>query len=360
MGILNSTKLKSHDIKEIHIWSYRVLLDDIPSKPWLIKHYSKELEKSLIHQIFWQAFKLAKLVSREKCDILYTTDASTFCRFKPMVVMSQDLSCYENEIIKSYGYFNYALFRLYSILILQNIAFRSSAGVIFLTKYASKLVQSSCGHLKNFSIIPHGISKEFKLAQNNKEWPINNDEPIRCIYVSPLLLYKHQWIVVRAIYELRKKGYNIILTLIGGGSGKAKKILNNQINKLDPNKLFVFQMDFVSQKEIINQLKSSHIFLFASSCENMPITLLEAMAVGIPIACSSKGPMSEILENGGIYFDPKKHYSISEAVEKIIINILLRDKNKLNAKQISNKYSWERCAHETWNFISGTYWRINK
>jgi len=88
--------------------------------------------------------------------------------------------------------------------------------------------------------------------------------------------------------------------------------------------------------------------------------LLEAMAVGIPIACSSKGPMSEILENGGIYFDPKKHYSISEAVEKIIINNLLRDKNKLNAKQISNKYSWERCAHETWNFISGTYWRINK
>jgi glycosyltransferase involved in cell wall biosynthesis len=249
---------------------------------------------------------------------------------------------------------------LYSILILQNIAFRSSAGVIFLTKYSSKLVQSSCGHLKNFSIIPHGISSDFKLAQNNKEWPINNEEPIKCIYVSPLFLYKNQWIVVRAIYELRKKGYNVNLTLIGGGSGKAKKIIDSEINIMDPNKLFVSQMDFVSQKEIINQLKSSHIFLFASSCENMPITLLEAMAVGIPIACSSKGPMPEILENGGVYFDPKKHDSISEAVEKIIINNLLRYKNKLNAKQVSDKYSWERCAHETWNYISETYWRINK
>ena len=46
--------------------------------------------------------------------------------------------------------------------------------------------------------------------------------------------------------------------------------------------------------------------LFASSCENMPNILLETMGAGLPIACSNRQPMPEILKNGGEYFDPEK------------------------------------------------------
>ena len=35
---------------------------------------------------------------------MFTTDASTFCRFKPMIVLSQDMLSYEPGAMKRYGY----------------------------------------------------------------------------------------------------------------------------------------------------------------------------------------------------------------------------------------------------------------
>jgi glycosyltransferase involved in cell wall biosynthesis len=67
-------------------------------------------------------------------------------------------------------------------------------------------------------------------------------------------------------------------------------------------------------------LLKSDIFVFASSCENMPNTLIEGMAAGLKIACSSRGPMPEVLKDAGYYFDPESPVSISKAIEQIILN----------------------------------------
>ena len=64
-------------------------------------------------------------------------------------------------------------------------------------------------------------------------------------------------------------------------------------------------------------LSKSNIFIFASSCENMPITLIEGMASGLPIACSDRGPMPEVLQDGGVYFNPEDCKSIVFAIEKL-------------------------------------------
>ncbi len=83
----------------------------------------------------------------------------------------------------------------------------------------------------------------------------------------------------------------------------------------------------------------------------MPNTLLEAKSVGLPIVCSNRGPMTEVLEDGGLYFDPEDPQSISKSLEKIILDNLLRQKLADRAKQLANKYSWERCAEETFVFL---------
>ena len=61
------------------------------------------------------------------------------------------------------------------------------------------------------------------------------------------------------------------------------------------------------------------IGVFASSCENLPITLLEMMGSGMQIACSNFSPMPEILGSEGIYFNPVKPASITEAMRKLIV-----------------------------------------
>jgi glycosyltransferase involved in cell wall biosynthesis len=356
IGILTQCDPKKYGCQYVHVWAYRSLLDEIPDYPWLIKHNPRQLEGTLVSQLIWQATSLADELKDVGCDILFTTDASTLCRFKPMIVLSQDMLSYEPGVMKYFGY-SFARLRLLIILYLQNIAFRYADGVIFLTRYAGNVIQKSCGLLSSTAYIPHGVGDSFKLTSAFGNWPESSDQPIRCVYVSNAEMYKHQWIVVEAFSRLRSRGINVKLCLIGGGCGPAQQLLENAISIYDPHSNFVEQTAFLPHSSLPELLSQAHLFVFASSCENMPVTLVEGMAVGLPIACSNRGPMPDVLADGGVYFNPEDAESISEAIEKIIHSSELRTAIAHRAKELSEQYNWKRCADETFAFINETYLR---
>ena len=99
------------------------------------------------------------------------------------------------------------------------------------------------------------------------------------------------------------------------------------------------------------KLANADIFVFASSCENMPVTLIEAMVSGLPIACSDRGPMPEILGKSAVYFNPHSVSSIFKALSKIVHDEILRKSLAEISWEKSLQYSWERCAEETFDFI---------
>ncbi|MBN1664239.1 MAG: glycosyltransferase family 4 protein [Deltaproteobacteria bacterium] len=351
VGIISAGNPLAHGIREVHVWAYKKLLDALPDLPWLFKHNPPELERSLFHQMWWQFRSLAKSAKASKCDVLFSSDASTFCRFRPLVVMSQDMLQYEPGAMRHFGLSKKRL-KMIALLLVQNRAMRFADGVIFLTQYTAKLVQKKLGLLNRIEIIPHGIDEVFKEQQIMVEWPCIGERSIRCVYVSHVEMYKHQWVVVKAIAELRRQGCNINLTLIGGGSGHAQELLYKQLLVSDPQRLFVEIMGFVNHDKLPELLANSDLFVFASSCENLPITLLEAMAVGLPIACSNRGPMPDVLKDAGIYFDPEDLKSVVEAIEKIIIDADLRTTIAKRAKELSHQYSWDRCSAMTYEFLA--------
>jgi glycosyltransferase involved in cell wall biosynthesis len=350
IGLISDGNPENYGIDEVHIWAFKSLLDSLPDKPWLIKHNPADLEKSLRKQILWQWFKLGKEAREIGIDILFTTDASTFSSFSPMVVMSQDLIQYEPGVIKIYGW---GMARLSNImkLIVQNRAMRRAKGVIFLTKYSMDTVQAVTGLLDNTVVIPHGVGDLFKKAVHHPNENLINEKEIKCVYVSNTEMYKHQWNVVKAVAGLRKKGIPVTLVLVGGGTGESRKMLDVEILNSDPNHEFVQILEFVTPLELPNLLSSFDISIFASSCENLPVTLLESMAVGLPIASSNRGPMPEVLKDAGFYFDPEDSDTIALAIEKIIKEDVTRLRNAKRAKELSVEYSWNSCSNKTWNYL---------
>ena len=161
--------------------------------------------------------------------------------------------------------------------------------------------------------------------------------------------------MVEAISILRDRGYNVTLSLVGGGSGLAQQLLDKQLLETDPQREFIQQLDFLPHCDMPSCLLGADLFVFASSCENLPITLLEAMAVGLPIACSDRGPMPEVLMDAGVYFDPEDYLSIATAIEKIIIDPGVRRFISDRARSLSNNFTWGQCARETWRFLVKTY-----
>jgi glycosyltransferase involved in cell wall biosynthesis len=350
VGILNACDPRNYGIKEIHVWSYGDLLLKLPEKSWLIKHSPEELNGSLIRQIWWQYKKFPNEIYDNRCDVLLSTDAGTICSFKPDVVMSRDMLSFEVGEMDRYSFLSLSRLRLLALKWIQIRSLRNANAALFLTEYASNKIQSHTGTLAFSRVIHHGIGEEFRRIAIA---PICNDNNriINCTYVSNADLYKHQWNVIEAIFLLRNSGFNITINLVGGGSGFAADKVLETANHFDPDRLFVNIQKSRNHDDIPDILFDSDIFIFASSCENMPNTLVEAMASGLPIACSNRGPMPEILGDAGVYFDPEDAYSIFIAVKKILENESLRKYISDRAISKSNFFSWKRCAVETWKLL---------
>ena len=78
---------------------------------------------------------------------------------------------------------------------------------------------------------------------------------------------------------------------------------------------------------------------------------MEAMASGLPIACSDFELTREILSNDAVYFDPRNPESIAEAVIRLIEDKDLREKIAWNNFEKAKKYTWRRCVNETFKFF---------
>jgi glycosyltransferase involved in cell wall biosynthesis len=204
-------------------------------------------------------------------------------------------------------------------------------------------------------LIPHGTDKvkNGHILSDIKRNPIN--DTIRLLYVSTVKKYKHQWNLIDAVGLLRKEGTLIELHLVGGGDSQALNLMQDAIlrNKLEKN--FIFSHGSLPYKETLEWYHKADIFVFPSTCETFGISLLEAMTAGLPIASSDRGPMPEVLKDAGLFFNPESVTSIKNCLRYMIENPDLRQRLGKKAKYYSQAYSWEKCADETFEFLSSVY-----
>ena len=230
----------------------------------------------------------------------------------------------------------------------QTASFKRSDAVIFLSGHSENVVCNEVPGITQKTIISHGLDSVF-LLRDKRTYEFG--KTINLLYVSPVYHYKHQIEVVKAIGILRKSaGLNVCLKLIGGGDSSAALQLNQFVQSENAQE-YVNIMGSIDYQVLLKEYISTDIFIFASSCETFGITILEAMGSRLPIACSDRTGLSEILKDAGVYFDPFDPKSIAAAVEKLIKDIELRKTLGEKAYLYSLDYTWERCALETFGYI---------
>jgi glycosyltransferase involved in cell wall biosynthesis len=186
---------------------------------------------------------------------------------------------------------------------------------------------------------------------------MNYEKTIRCVYVSTIDAYKHQWNVIKAIKLLRNKGFNLEITFIGDGHGKANRMFTKERKLSDPKNEFISHYKFVEHNSLIELLSDFDIFVFASSCESISNILLEGIESGLPIVCSDRGPLQEVLGKAGLYFDPESVNSIANSIENIITMEENRKQIIFESLKKSNQFSWDDCAKKTFQYLLSTYYR---
>jgi glycosyltransferase involved in cell wall biosynthesis len=353
--LLGAAEPMRQGISRVVIWGGTQTLAALTDRPWLDKRHPSELDQGVLQRTLWQRFKLSKAGRAAGCDLLFVPGGSYAGSFRPVVTMSQNLLPFEFGELRRYGWSSTTL-KMLLLRWTQSRTFRRADAVIFLTQAAKASVLRVTGPLAGqCPIIPHGLNPRFLMPLKAQQGidAYETGHPYRVIYVSIIDQYKHQWQVVEAVAALRRDGWPLALDLVGPAYAPALARLRDTIARCDPRGDWVHYHGAVAYTDLHKLYAQADLGLFASSCENMPNILLETMAAGLPVACSDRGPMPEVLGDAGVYFDPERPADIARALRELIASPALRAEKAQASYTAALAFDWRRCADETFGFLAG-------
>ncbi|TVZ26043.1 glycosyltransferase involved in cell wall biosynthesis [Gillisia sp. Hel_I_86] len=343
--LVENNSVKNDSIELIGgIW-----LKDIIDQDNVSKIIFKNDFKNIVTQEYFKKFKLEDFLKRS--DIAFIPGGTFSSKKVDYVSMSQNMLVFENL---ERNRFPISITWLRYILLekLQIKSFINAKGIIYISEYAKNFIENKYPILreKKSIVIYHGISDDFR-QEPKEQLPLSQyteDKPFKLTYISIVNFYKHQWNVIEAIKKLKKDDFNIELNIIGPIYEPVREKFEKS---LEGTETYVNYKGKVPYLEISNTYKSSDLFIFASTCENMPNILVEAMSAGLPILSSNYGPMPEILKDAGVYMDPTDVDSIYSNLKKMILDENLRAQVAKKAYTYSQDFSWEKTSKETFDFI---------
>jgi glycosyltransferase involved in cell wall biosynthesis len=87
--------------------------------------------------------------------------------------------------------------------------------------------------------------------------------------------------------------------------------------------------------------------VFPSLYEGFGLPVLEAMARGVPVACSDRSSLPEVAGDAALLFDPEDVGAIRDALERLLADAALRASLAARGRRQAERFSWDRTAELT-------------
>lgn len=355
INFLSSIDWDNYSKDQIILYAKKSLLDLIVDDPHIIKKTNKYINGSLFLRYYWYIFKLKN--DFKDVDILFAPGGLYSGNFHPFVSMSRNMLLFDKNERKRAGL--KLRLKLELSRFLQVKSLKRANGIIFLSDYAQETISSKLNMTRKcIQKIHHGISTKFRILPEERSFV--QKQTYNLLYVSHIYEYKHPWNVVYAAAKLKKKGYNINVKIVGGGDPNAILKLRNCIETIPGAVSYVEYCGNQTYDKIHLFYKEADIFVYLSTCENMPNILIEAMSSSLPIVCSNYPPMPEFIKDAGILCNPLNIDKIADAIERLIGSETLRKELSVKAFNYSQEYDWKRTAMKTMDFIQNVYNKFKK
>ncbi len=148
--------------------------------------------------------------------------------------------------------------------------------------------------------------------------------------------------IIRAFALINKKMPELNLMLIG--DGPERKNLEKLARDLKINDSVIFTGSLLYNGDLVRALQANDLFVSASKSENMPLSVLEAMAVALPMVLVREKGLAELIKENinGIFAKTDDPTDIAEKILSLLSNTELLNKFGQGSRFLAMEYSNEK------------------
>lgn len=188
---------------------------------------------------------------------------------------------------------------------------------------------------KNIFVINPGVDLLFF----NPNFP--KKEKNRILFVGRLQKIKGVDVLIKCIKQTSQEKWKWIIVGDGEEMGNLQQELKHSIAS--------HQVEIkgnMEKDQVLDEYQKASVFFLPSFSEGFPLTILEAMACGLPVVYSDVGDVSRIIENGknGFFITSGDVEKYINAIKKILFDSNLREKMQKNNLEKAKTYSWDKTA----------------
>lgn len=338
---------RTDKINEYHIFvpARHPVLESVKQDNFIFHECSLNI-RSPFARFFWEQCILPGVARKIKVDVIFTAKNANIilapCKTITSIRNMEPL-CYQQ-------YRNDWKLNIFSCM-------RRVMTVVSIRK-ADRIVAVSCAVKERLEKLFPSVNKKIDVVYNGN--PVPGDFLISSIAIGkPYLLcaskfvaYANQLNLVKGYARLFSKNKDIPELWLAGGvlDHKYFREIKRFIEENNLKEKIVF-LGLVSHNRLLELYSGATAFVFPSTLESCPQTLIEAMTFGIPIASSSVAPMPEVCQDAAAYFSPFDPEEIADKIEAVIFDEKTRSALKSNSLERCRFFDWNKTASELINIF---------
>jgi glycosyltransferase involved in cell wall biosynthesis len=286
-------------------------------------------------RILYEQSSLPSIIDHEGVDLVFNPGfTSPKSLHVPAVTVFHDL-----QHVHHPEYFRKRELPFWNLLLSQ--AARASARIIAASEATRRDVIEHY-HLPDAKVvtIPHGVEEAFFRLERN---PDTENPFLLC--VSTLDPNKNIEKLIQVFGGLRGEFPKLKLVLAGlrGMQTARVEALVDELGLRSAVRI----TGWIPRQDIYGLYERATAFVYPSTFEGFGLPVLEAMAAGVPLACSRIDPLVEVAGDAASFFDPKSEQEMAQAIWNLLTEPEATARQVERGKKRASGFTWEESARRT-------------